>query len=225
MINNIIQNTHYQGIPLATEHGPFLEIRLADSLTTIENIMNKSRRIIVFCMEVLVPVSCGMGSSLYDDPVPQFVAKLQKQARWKHTQLHGQKTRLHVPIIDGIWQEVMTPQGRTGYRIMLLLNREAYDEQSIGFDAANTLQYRARMAWAKVNQIPTNQSGAYIRFPNRGLLITDNSTEGFCQVFAKASTLCTEPAQLPGGRYLGFGSTQKNRIARRQILPARVSSE
>ena len=39
MTDNIIYDQHYQGIPLAIEHGPFLEKRLADALVTIENIM------------------------------------------------------------------------------------------------------------------------------------------------------------------------------------------
>lgn len=224
MFDKITQDTHYQGIPLATGQGPFLQMRLADALVTIESIMERSNRIIASSIEVLVPDKTGFGYSLYDDPVPQFVAKLQKQARWKHTDLHGNRKRRGIPIIEGIWQEVITPNGKTSYRILLLLNREAYDEQSVGFDAANTLQFRARNAWAKIMHIPQNYSGAYIRFPYHGLLITNNSAEGFCEVFERASVLCAVPNPVPGRGQLGFGSTQKAIVARKHILPAKTCS-
>lgn len=213
MFDKIIHDTHYQGIPLAAGVGPCLEIRLADALLTIERIMERSNRIVVCCMEVLVPYSSEHAFLPFDDPIPQFVAKLQKQARWKHTELYGNRKRRSIPIIEGIWQEVITPNGKTSYRIMLLLNREAYYEQSIGFDAANTLQYRARMAWAKVMQIHKHHSGGYIRFPHHGLMITDNTADGLFQVFAKASMLCAVSSQANGQRLMGFGSTRKARTA------------
>ena len=214
MFDNIIHDNHYHGIPLATEHGPFIENRLADTLATIEGLMEASNRIIAVCLELLVPDGSGFGFHLGNDHhVAEFVLKLQRQVRWKHTELHEKNSRRRKPIIDAIWQEVLTANGRTSYRVMLLLNREAYYEQSIGFDAANTLQYRARMAWAKVMQIHKHHSGGYIRFPHHGLMITDNTADGLFQVFAKASMLCAVSSQANGQRLMGFGSTRKARTA------------
>lgn len=212
MTDNIIYDHHYQGLPLAIEHGPFLENRLADALATIENIMETNSRIVAVCFEVLVPSGhCnGFGfTPSHSQCVAELVSKLQRQARWKHTDLYGKRVKRRKPVIEAIWQESLTANQRSIYRVMLLLNHEAYFEQSISFDAADTLRYRARMAWAKAMQIHKHQSGAYIRFINHGLLIAHNDSDGLLKVFAKASALCGVPNQGFGHTPMGFGSTKQ----------------
>ena len=74
MTDNIIYDQHYQGIPLAIEHGPFLENRLADALATIENIMQNNRCITVASMELRVPEYNGLPfSRIADTSIIKFV--------------------------------------------------------------------------------------------------------------------------------------------------------
>lgn len=218
MFEDIIYDNHYQGIPLSTEHGPYAAHRLADALATIEGIMESNHRIIASCIELLVPQHNPFrGGWNSDEGVTDFVKKLQHYARWKHTELHKQNPRRRKPVIDAFWQKASTTQGNTCYRIMLLLNHEAFYEQSIGYDPASTLQYRARQSWAKVMQIHQHSSGAYIRFPNHGLLIVNNTAEGLCQLFPKASVLCTAPSQMQGQAFESFGSTRQAKRRRQSI--------
>jgi hypothetical protein len=111
--------------------------------------------------------------------------------------------------VDAIWQMACSPAGKPYYRVMLLLNHAAYHVQSPGYDAANTLQYRARQAWAKVAQIPQNCSGKYIRFPPNGMMTIENNADGLCRLFARASALCAVPNDANGQAFLAFGSTRK----------------
>lgn len=209
MYNDIIYDNHYQGIPLSNEHGPYVESWLANALATIEGLMNESHWVIASCMALKSPEKPGQFNwHLGNNPVPEFVKKMQQQARWKHTQLHKKNPRRKKPIVDAIWQKGCTEQGNTFYRVILLLNWEAYHEQSIGFDAADTLQYRARMAWAKAMQIPENQSAAYIRFPNREQVKVENTAEGLFELFPRVSTLCTVPDDQYRQAFSVFGSTR-----------------
>lgn len=210
MYTNLIHDNEYHGIPLSTEHCPYIEQRLADALATVEGIMNESHWVIASCLELkAVEQAARFISHLPDNKAEDFVKKLQHHARWKHTELHKGNPRRKQPIIDGIWQKLYTQHGNTIYRIILLMNWEAYHEQSVGYDAADTLQYRARMAWAKIMDIPANQSGAYIRFPDRWLLTVDNSAEGLCTLFPKVSVLCTLPSEQHGQSLHAFGSTRR----------------
>lgn len=218
MTDNIIYDQHYQGIPLAIEHGPFLENRLADALATIENIMQNNRRITVACMELRVPEYNGFPfSRIVDTSIIKFVKKMQHYARWKHTEIHNGQRQNDRPVVDAIWQMTCSPTGKPYYRVMLLLNHAAYHVQSPGYDAANTLQYRARQAWAKVAQIPQNCSGKYIRFPPNGMMTIENNADGLCRLFARASALCAVPNDANGQAFLSFGSTRQASRSRATI--------
>ena len=46
MTNNLIHDNEYHGIPLSTEHGPYIEQHLANALATVEGIMETNNRII-----------------------------------------------------------------------------------------------------------------------------------------------------------------------------------
>lgn len=218
MTDNLIHDTHYHGIPLSTEHGPYIEHRLADALATVEGIMETNNRIIASCIELLVPDQSPfrMGWNT-DECVTEFVKKVQHYARWKHTELHKRNPNRRKPVIDAIWQKGCTAQGKPCYRVILLLNREAYFEQSDDYDPASTLQYRARQAWSKVMQIPQHHSGAFIRFPNHGLVMVDNTADGLFQLFPKVSVLCAVPRQMHGQAFESFGSTRQAARRRQSI--------
>lgn len=212
MCNDVTYDQHYHGIPLSGEHGPYLKSRLADALATVEGIMCDSHRVIASSIELRVPEQTSrFMMDISDNSALKFVNKMQHHARWKHTELYKHHPHRKQPIIDAVWQKGRSQQGYTVYRMILLMNWEAYHEQSIGYDAANTLQYRARTAWAKIMQIPANQSAAYIHFPIRGLLTVDNTLEGLFELFPRISMLCTVQNEEHGQVFQVFGSTRKTR--------------
>lgn len=209
MLDTITYTSEYHGIPLSPDHAPFIEQRLADALATIEGIMQNNRRITVACIELRIPEYNGFQFTWSADAsIAAFVKKMQHYARWKHTELHKGKRQKDRPVIDAIWQMACSPTGKPYCRVMLLLNHAAYHVQSTGFDPANTLQFRARLAWTKVMRIPQQSSSAYIRFPQNGLMTIENSAEGLCQVFAKASALCGVPSDANGQVFMSFGTTR-----------------
>ena len=218
MFNDLIHSHEYHGLPLSPDHTPFIEPRLADALATIEGIMSTNRYITAVRVDLRIPNPTGLHFGWgADASAIEFVKKMQHYARWKHTDLHKGQRQKHRPVIDAIWQMARTPNGNPCYKVMLLLNHAAYHEQSIGFDPANTLQYRASQAWSKVNQIPKHQAGAYIRFPAYGLMTVENTADGLCQLFAKASVLCVMPNDAHGQAFLSFGSTRQAHRSRAAI--------
>ena len=77
MNTNLIHDKEYHGIPLSTEHGPYIEHRLADALATAEGIMQTNNRIIASCIDLLVPDQSPfrMGWNT-DEYVTEFVKKV-----------------------------------------------------------------------------------------------------------------------------------------------------
>ncbi len=212
MYTDIIHDTHYHGLPLSPNHGPYLEHRLADALATVDGIMQESHRIAVQIVEILDGSTLDpLGSARSEKCVKAFVKRLQHYARWKHTDLYKKKLHRKKPVVDAIWQKHATNNGRAWYKVALLLSWEAYYEQSIGFDPTETLRWRARKAWAKIQTIPDVQSGQFIRFPNNGLILANNTARGLCEVFPKLSELCTVPDPQHGQGFILFGSTRKAR--------------
>lgn len=138
----------------------------------------------------------------------KFVKKMQHYSRWKHTDLHDGVRQKIRPAVEGIWQKARADSGVPYYKVMLLLNRDAYCSHDTGYESASTLQHRARLAWAKSMQIPMHHAINYVRFPANSLLGIDTTTDGLCQLFAKASALCSVPSDTHRQAFRVFGSTR-----------------
>lgn len=217
-MNNPLPTYTYQGISLPPEYAPFIEQNLADALATIDGAMKHERWIMSACVDLRLPDYRGfLRPPCTNHLALKFVKRMQHYARWKHTDLHDGIRQLHRPVVDAIWQKAYASSGVPFYRVMLLLNSEAYNSQTTGFDPAETLQYRAKLAWANLMNIPKEHWGHYVRFPADGMMHVDTTADGLCQLFAKASALCTAPTSFNDQGFVLFGSTRQVRRHRMAI--------
>jgi hypothetical protein len=206
----LITDSTYKGLPLAENGGPFTTRDLDYALATIEGAMRDSPKLVIACMELLIPRSIATYMDRYsDDTVKRFLTLLQQRARWKQTEQSKGKTIKRRATIDYIVKKDQS-ESLKSYRVMLIMNREAYDKQNPFYTNDSTLTHRIRTTWAKTLNQPEHAANSLVKLSDHYVKFVDSSAEGLIEVFGKASRLCTADSAEYGLGCYSFHSSRQD---------------
>lgn len=206
----LVYDSDYKGLPVIKNAAPFLEDHLERALQTIDCAMLESPSLIWSCFELHLPNNRPAYLEHYsNNVVTAFLASLNRKAVWKQRDLANGKTVKRKANIDFIWHKNISQNGKPFFRVMLLLNREAYTDQGVPhYPADATFLYRLYKTWANELNITDREARNMIRFPGYKIGFIRNDAEALATVFEKASILCRAPVEDQGMGCYGFDTSR-----------------
>jgi hypothetical protein len=206
----LVYDGDYKGLPVIKNAAPFLADYLERALQTIDCAMNESYSLIWSCFELHLPNHRPAYLEHYsNNVVTKFLASLKYRAVWKQKHLANGKTVKRKANIDFVWDKNIGQNGKPYFRVILLLNREAYIDQGVPhYPADATFLYRLYNTWEKTLNITEREARNLIRFPGKKMELIRNDAEALATVFEKASTLCRAPVEDQGIGCHGFGTSR-----------------
>lgn len=203
----IITDDNYKGLPLPQEDGGYFATHLDSTLTTIDGAMGESSRLILSCFTLSFPQHVNPMLEMYSN---QSISKFLKALNgWAIKVQNGRGGAIQRKAhIDYVWQKAYLEPGKPVYRVMLLLNPEAYYDQGKPADES-TLLYRIQLCWGRAINQPLTVATKLVKISGKLVTLTGNDMDALISVFGKASRLCVAPTGTCGLGSHDFGSSRQ----------------
>jgi hypothetical protein len=203
---HIITDDNYKGLPLTELNSGYYATHLDSTLNTIDGAMGNSSRLIQTCFTLSFPPHVNPMLEIYSSKsIGKFLKALQG---WAIKVQNGRGVAIQRKAkIDFIWQKDVLDSGMPVYRVMLLLNPEAYYHQGKPAEES-TLLYRIQMCWGRVINQPITVAAKLVNISGKLVTLTGNDMDALIRVFSKASRLCAAPTGTCGLGSHDFGSSR-----------------
>ena len=203
--DRLFSDPDYKGIPIQPAQGPFMESYLERTLRTIDGAMSDSQMLYMSCVTLSAVSSNGFPFTFNPHaPIEAFIRAMigwTKNCQSNNTYLHKRNAR-----IDYVWQMSRNEHGIPVFRIMLLLNPEAYLNLGDKPERQNLI-YRVHRCWRQALSCPLDTAIKSTKF-NTLLDYVGNGADDLIQVFQRATVLCKAPLHDQGRGTHGFGSSR-----------------
>lgn len=201
----------YQGIQLPAISAPYVESRLADAWETTKCSMRGNEKVMACRFEIRIPNSYMSGFFFDGNKLANnLVNYVRNIVRNSHKNGNYSQESARRPSSEVIWQARMVNGNGLSYRIVLLLNPEAYYKQHPYKMPQEVVMNRIVHAWSRVSNQSASAATRQVQFPYGWIQDVESSRYGLEEIFPKISVLCTEPDGHNGAVFAGFGTTRRS---------------
>ena len=198
-----INDTHYKGLPLMTEHGPFF----VSYLETIHRVMCQAigahPRTVAFRFDLRLP-----DDYFYFEEnrlIDRFIESLKSKIR--HARAKAQRTNpyAHTTDIRYVWAREYGVDGRMHFHFVLFLNRDAYHTLGDFKPGRDNTYNRIMQAWNSA--LGAQYTGLVHAADNAAYELSANKLHQIEAFFHRASYLAKVATKSQGSRH-DFGGSR-----------------
>lgn len=211
--SNLTQFTgsHYSGLPIQVDKGPFFEQYLQQTLATIYRALSDYPRLLAIRFDLHYPQHQVLSEDARSSTViTRFVESLKAKVRHNRLMALENNKRVHDTVVRYVWVKEYGGEGRPHYHFLLLLNKDAF--HTLGsFNSNNeNLYLRILSAWASALNLSGDEVVGLVHVPESPIYYLNHceSSNDLAALFYRASYLCKVDTKRYGGWEHAFGCSR-----------------
>lgn len=201
----------FQGLPVMTEKGPFIEQYLQRSLNTIERAIDQYSRVFAFRVDVRLPLGVDLPEYAYtNEVISRFLASFKAKIKHDRQRARTRNRFSHDSSVRFIWTREVGRRERPHYHLLILLNADAYFKIGKKTSPRSNIFHRLEESWASALQLDVDDVCGLVEIPRRAayrLSLQGYDIEGLVELFHRSSYLCKAATKDYGDGHHGFGNS------------------
>lgn len=208
------QTLHYEptfkGLPVLTEHGPFVAEYLEALYRVQHQALEAHRRVCGFRFDPRFPVSMdAKDDSTTNAFMTRFFESLKAKIRHDRQRAKERLHLAHDTDVRYVWAREVGIDGRVHFHVALLVNEDAYFTLGKLKSDRQNMANRIQESWASALGLPLERTMGLVHFPDNAVYRFDpDSPLEAAEFFERASYLCKAHTKQFGLGHHGFGTSR-----------------
>ena len=203
--------SHFQGLPILIERGPFILEYLEKLYLTIKRALNQYPRLFAVRFDLRYLDSFFDSLDAHGSAViERFVESLRAKIKHDRKRAAQRSARIHSTSIRYACGKEYGTEGKPHYHCLLLLNLDAYHTLGNFTSDQENLYCRIQSAWASALGINWNQSLGLVHIPDNPIYCVRRDNQYFIldELFRRASYLCKIETKKLANQEHSFGCSR-----------------